>query len=198
MELTKRQEKIVEIIKKYEPITGKDIAEKLNLSRSALRTDFSVLNKLGLIKAKQRVGYVFVQEKKKYVKDIMSLPVFVNEKTSVYDTLLKMFSADVGSIFIAEGNSLTGVVSRKDLLKISIGKSDITMVPISLIMTRMPNIIYTTPDEEIIVAVKKIIDHEIDSLPVVEIIENESKANYKLVGRITKTNVTKLFLEYFL
>lgn len=198
MELTKRQEKIVEIIKKYAPITGKDIAEKLNLSRSALRTDFSVLNKLGLIKAKQRVGYVFVQEKKKYVKDIMSLPVFVNEKTSVYDTLLKMFSADVGSIFIAEGNSLTGVVSRKDLLKISIGKSDITMVPISLIMTRMPNIIYTTPDEEIIVAVKKIIDHEIDSLPVVEIIENGNKANYKLVGRITKTNVTKLFLEYFL
>ena len=38
---------------------------------------------------------------------------------------------------------------------------------------------------------KKIIEHEIDSIPVVEEIENKTK----IVGKISKTNITKLFLE---
>ena len=60
-------------------------------------------------------------------------------------------------------------------------------------MTRTPNVITASKDEEILLVVKKIIEHEVDSLPVVEASDDESKL--KIVGRISKTNITKLFLE---
>lgn len=62
-------------------------------------------------------------------------------------------------------------------------------------MTRMPNIIYCEEKDEIVEGVKKIIEHQIDSLPVLKVKESRGKKIYKLVGRLTKTNITKLFLE---
>ena len=198
MLLTPRQEEIAELVKKFQPITGEEIAKKLALTRSALRTDFSVLTSKGILKSKTRVGYLYEGKKeKKYIKEIMGEVVSVDSNISVYDTILKMFLKDVGTIFITENKSLTGIVSRKDLLKIAIGNTDITKVPISIIMTRMPNIIFCEEDEDIIVGVRKIINHQIDSLPVVRVVESKNKKSYKLVGRVTKTNITKLFLEYF-
>ena len=38
---------------------------------------------------------------------------------------------------------------------------------------------------------KKIIEHEIDSIPVVENIDGKTR----VVGKISKTNITRLFLE---
>lgn len=35
-------------------------------------------------------------------------------------------------------------------------------------MTRMPNIVLTTPEETLLEAAMKLIEHEIDSLPIVE------------------------------
>ena len=60
-------------------------------------------------------------------------------------------------------------------------------------MTRTAKVITASKDEEILLVVKKIIEHEVDSLPVVEASDDESKL--KIVGRISKTNITKLFLE---
>ncbi|NWN98797.1 MAG: HTH domain-containing protein, partial [Bacillus sp. (in: Bacteria)] len=37
IELSKRQEKIIEIVKENGPITGEHIADKLNLTRATLR-----------------------------------------------------------------------------------------------------------------------------------------------------------------
>ena len=67
---------------------------------------------------------------------------------------------------------LVGAVSRKDFLKISIGGTDIHKVPVGVIMTRMPNIIYGYQDDSAYALAKKIIEHEIDSIPIVENIEN--------------------------
>ena len=64
-------------------------------------------------------------------------------------------------------------------------------------MTRMPNIIYCEENDEIVEVVKKLIEHQIDSLPVLKIKEVRGKKVYKIVGRVTKTNITKLFLENF-
>lgn len=121
----------------------------------------------------------------------------VESNLSVYDTILQIFAKDVGTIFITEGENLVGIVSRKDLLKIAIGKTDINKVPINVIMTRMPNIIYCEENDEIVEVVKKLIEHQIDSLPVLKIKEVRGKKVYKIVGRVTKTNITKLFLENF-
>ena len=124
----------------------------------------------------------------------MSNPLTVKQDISIYDVIINMFLSDVGSIFIIDNDdNLCGVVSRKDLLKATIGGSDINKIPIGMIMTRTPNVITVNSDENIVSIVKKIIEHQVDSLPVVETNEEENKI--KVVGRISKTNITKLFLE---
>ena len=200
MQLTERQREIVEIIKKYGPITGDEIAKMIYITRSALRTDFSILKKMSIIKSKQKVGYTyneaFVESNNKtLVKHIMGMPITIDESYSVYKTVLLMFEKDIGTIFITKDGNLSGIVSRKDLLRIAIGKRDIEQIPINLIMTRMPNIIFSTEDETIEDCVKKIIEHQIDSVPVVRITEKNGKEIYKVVGRFTKTNVSKLLLD---
>lgn len=196
MTLTERQKEIIDIVRKYQPITGKEIGERLYLTRSALRTDFSILTKMNILESKPKIGYSYIEKKdSEKVKDIMSPSITVDTNLSVYETILNIFSKDVGTIFITEQDSLVGFVSRKDLLKIAIGRTDIEKIPINIIMTRMPNIIYAEENETILESVKKLIKHQIDSLPVVRIEEKNGKKIYHTVGRLTKTNITKLFME---
>lgn len=196
MTLTERQKEIIDIVKKYQPITGKEIGERLYLTRSALRTDFSILTGMKILESKPKIGYSYIEKKdSEKVKDIMGPSITVDTNLSVYETILNIFSKDVGTIFITDQGSLVGVVSRKDLLKIAIGRTDIEKIPINIIMTRMPNIIYAEEDEAILESVKKLIKHQIDSLPVVRIEEKGGKKIYHTVGRLTKTNIAKLFME---
>ena len=196
MTLTDRQREIIEIVKKYQPITGKEIGERLYLTRSALRTDFSILTGMKILESKPKIGYTYIEKKdSERVRDIMGPPITVDTNLSVYETILHIFSKDVGTIFITDNDSLVGVVSRKDLLKIAIGKTDIEKVPINIIMTRMPNIIYVEEDDTILESVKKLISHQIDSLPVVRVEERDGEKTLKVTGRLTKTNITKLFME---
>ena len=196
MTLTDRQREIIDIVKKYQPITGKEIGERLYLTRSALRTDFSILTGMKILESKPKIGYTYIEKKdSERVRDIMGPPITVDTNLSVYETILHIFSKDVGTIFITDNESLVGVVSRKDLLKIAIGKTDIEKVPINIIMTRMPNIIYVEEDDTILESVKKLISHQIDSLPVVRVEERDGEKIFKITGRLTKTNITKLFME---
>ena len=196
MILTERQKEIIDIVKKYQPITGKEIGERLYLTRSALRTDFSILTGMKILESKPKIGYSYIEKKdSEKVKDIMGPSITVDTNLSVYETILNIFSKDVGTIFITDQGSLVGVVSRKDLLKIAIGRTDIEKIPINIIMTRMPNIIYAEENESILESVKKLIKHQIDSLPVVRIEEKGGKKIYHTVGRLTKTNIAKLFME---
>jgi CBS domain-containing protein len=65
-----------------------------------------------------------------------------------------------------------------------------------VIMTRMPNIITTTMDETVVEAVKKIVEQEIDSMPVVKCFINEQgEEKLEVVGKISKTNIARLFLD---
>lgn len=194
--MTERQRKIAEIVKEREPITGEDIALELGVTRSALRTDFSILVKDKIIKSRVKKGYYYVEKAQpKLIKDIMSPPIIVEQTSSVYETIVNMFTEDVGNIFVVQNNSLVGVVSRKDLLKTAIGQNDIAKIPVGMIMTRMPNVVYTEENETILEGVKKLIHHQIDSLPVVKIKKDKNSINYIVVGRVTKTNTTKLLME---
>lgn len=142
---------------------------------------------------KTKLSYVSDTIKDIYVKDVMSVPVVLEEETTLYDAIVFMFLEDVGSIYITNGGFLTGVVSRKDLLRNAIGGSDLHKVPVGVIMTRMPNVIYVTQEDSILSAAIKIIDHEIDGLPVVE--EIDGGKNLKVIGRVSKTTITRLFVE---
>jgi len=172
-----------------------------------LRPDLAVLTMSGYLEAKPRVGYTYKtdgannQIKKILniyrVNDIMSMAVVVKEKCSIYDAIVTLFLEDTGTIFVVdEDNYLAGVVSRKDLLKTTLGKVDIDQVPVSVIMTRMPNVITTTGEDTVVEAAKKIVEREVDSLPVVkQFIETTGEEKFEVVGRITKTNITRLFLD---
>lgn len=202
MELSIRQKKIIEIVKGNGPITGEKIAEQLSLSRATLRPDLAILTMAGYLDARPRVGYFFTgktgselltKKIKQYkVKDYQSIPVVVKEEASVYDAISTMFLGDVGTLFVVnELNHLTGILSRKDLLRASIGNQNLNEIPVHIIMTRMPNITVCRPNDLLIDAATKLIDKQIDGLPVVK----DTSNGLQVVGRITKTSITKVFVE---
>jgi len=206
IQLTERQEKIIDIVKSNQPITSENIAKKLKLTRATLRPDLAILTMAGILDARPKVGYFFtgkstlnvISEKIRSIKvaDRKSVPIIVDEQTSIYDAIVTMFLEDTGTIFVTSNGFLSGVVSRKDFLKNAIGGLNLNKTPIAVIMTRMPNIIVTYPEESILAAAMKLIEHEIDSLPVVkEVLQENGQKAYKLVGRITKTTITRLFVE---
>ncbi len=208
--LTDRQNKIIEIVKDSDPITSKEIAEKLDLTRGALRSDLSILTMANILKAKPRVGYFYSEDNSylrnfddiysKKVKEIKATPVVINQDTSTYEAVVKLFLEDTESLFVVrENEKLLGVVSRKDLLKITMGETNIKEVPISIAMTRMPHLVTTNDDETLFDAAKKLVDYEIDSLPVVEEldIEDDDKDNkVKIIGVVDKTTITRIFVDF--
>lgn len=205
IQLNQRQLKIIDIVKENEPITSESIASILKVTRATLRSDLAILTMTGILDARPKVGYFYsgineaslagTKIKDKRVKDIMSMPLLIKQDTSIYECIVKMFLSDVGSIFIIDDSeNLCGVVSRKDLLKATIGGSDINKIPVAMIMTRTPNVITVNKEDDIILAIKKIIEHEVDSIPVVEV-NKDNINNIKVIGKLSKTNITKLLLE---
>jgi len=192
----------LQIVKDYGPITGESIAEKLNLTRATLRPDLAILTMAGYLEARPRVGYFYTGKtgtqlfadkiKKLKVEDYQSIPVVVNENVSVYDAIVTMFLEDVGTLFVVDEESLlAGVLSRKDLLRASIGKQELTAIPVNIIMTRMPNIAVCYKDDPLIEVAERLIEKQIDAMPVVR----KTEKGYEVIGRITKTNMTKAFVS---
>ena len=102
-----------------------------------------------------------------------------------------MFLEDVGTLFVVDKDLiLVGVFSRKDLLRASIGKQELTTLPVNIIMTRMPNITMCSREDLFIDVAKKLIEKQIDALPVVK----ETEKGFEVIGRVTKTNITKAFV----
>jgi CBS domain-containing protein len=204
IKLTVRQEQILDIVKNNGPITGEQIAERLSLARATLRPDLAILTMAGFLDARPRVGYFYTGKtgsqlltekvKKLVVQQYQSIPVVVKESSSVYDSICTMFLEDVGTLFVVDkDSSLTGVLSRKDLLRASIGKQKLETMPISIIMTRMPNIVMCTKDDLIIEVANKLIDNQIDALPVVR--KSDKGSGFEVTGRLTKTNITKVLVD---
>lgn len=206
IQFTSRQRKIIEIIKKHGPITGEKIATMLDLTRATLRPDLTVLVMAGAIEARPKVGYYLRKSSvppeaemlhKLKVGDFKSVPVVIREDITVYDAAVSMFTEDVGTLFVVSaGGILEGVISRKDILKMTLGQIDVHRMPVSVMMTRMPNIVITTPEESVFEAAKKIIQHQIDALPIVKMIpDNTGNPKPEVVGRFTKTNVTRILVD---
>ena len=205
VKLSKRQEQIAQIVREEGPVTGSAIAEHLEVTRSALRSDLSVLTMLGVLDARPNVGYYYVGLSKEtqtaerlksfLVSDVLSQAVVVSGETSLYDTIVTIFTEDVGTIVVCDDSYLVGVVSRKDLLRASMGQTDSHAMPISMIMTPVSKVITVEPSDTLVEAAQKMIDYEVDCLPVVVREDVGNKKRLKVVGRVSKTTVTKVFLE---
>nr|WP_280875166.1 MULTISPECIES: helix-turn-helix transcriptional regulator [unclassified Paenibacillus] len=208
--MSARQLQIVELVKANAPITGEQIAEMLGLSRPTLRSDLALLVMLGLVDAKPKVGYTpgssmspGSQASRKLlnmkVKEVQALPVVVKENASVGDAVVSLFMENVGSLIVVDDDGcLSGIISRKDLLKFTFGNTNAATMPVSMVMTREPNVIHISPDESVIDAAKKMIHHQVDSLPVVIQSKLESAGGlprWDVVGRVTKTIMTKILLD---
>lgn len=202
MELNKRQKDILEMVKADGPITGEQIALRLNLVRATIRPDLAILTMAGYLDARPRVGYFYSGKKTikpisdnmnaMKVGDFQSMPVVVSENFSVYDAICHMFLEDVGTLFVVDKSSyLVGVLSRKDLLRATMGNQDTDKIPVHVIMTRMPNITYCEKQDTLLKVAQRMMDKQIDSLPVVQ----KKEQGLEVVGRMTKTNITAAFLS---
>lgn len=58
IQLSERQEKIIEIVRNKQPITSNDIANELSLTRATLRPDLAILTMTGILDARPKVGYL--------------------------------------------------------------------------------------------------------------------------------------------
>ncbi|EOI00644.1 hypothetical protein UAY_01747 [Enterococcus moraviensis ATCC BAA-383] len=201
MKLTSRQLEIIKIVKENEPISGDSIAKTLGLSRATLRSDLAILTMTGLLDARPKVGYFYtgqtieplLYEKlyKKTVEDIMLPPILIHQSTTVYDAVTNLFMYDVGSLYVKDDNDeLNGVLSRKDLLRAAISNPNTEKTPVAMIMSRMPNIITITQDRTILEAGGLLMQHSIDTIPVVELDQPK-----KVIGKVTKTRIMSYFIN---
>lgn len=201
--MTDRQREIVEMVKKEGLLTGNAIADKLGLSKATIRSDLSILTMMNILGARPRVGYFYTGKtevtlltervRQITVESTMSLPVVVDVNTTIYDAIVSMFLENVGTLYITEDGYLKGVVSRKDMLRSTISRDDLTSIPVAMVMSRMPNIHYVYGTDSVLEGAKKIFLQDIDGLPVVE----DENGKLKVIGRFTKTNIVKLFDEIF-
>ena len=112
MNLTSRQKKISEIVRTDGPITGQNIADKLHLTRAALRSDLAILVMSGVINARPKVGYFYngknalglltEEVSDILVSDIQSPPVVIQNSKSAYEAIITLFVEDVGSIYVVD------------------------------------------------------------------------------------------------
>jgi len=208
IELTSRQSDIVNLVKQHNPITGEQIAQMLGLSRQTIRTDLSVLVMLGCLDAKPKVGYFLGASAQGTgslrqrlaeltVRHVQSQPVIVRETTMVNDAVVTMILEDAGTLIVAdEDNCLLGVVSRKDILKLSLGSVGGYTVPVAVAMTRVPHVVTATPDDSVLDAAHRMIHYQVNSLPVVRRPDGANgRGALEVVGRVTETTMTRLLVE---
>ncbi|MGO4109150.1 CBS domain-containing protein [Paenibacillus sp. YAF4_2] len=196
---------MLELVKKHAPITGEQLAEYMGVSRPTLRSDLSLLVMLGLLDAKPKVGYFLgtayrstddTATRQRFdnikVREIQGVPVNIPETLSVHDAVITLFTENANTLLIVnEDKKLAGIVTPKDLLKMTLGNPGAATVPVSMVMTRYPNIVTLVPEESVSDAVRKMMLHQIDCLPV--IIPGEGGP--EISGWVSKSNIIRLMSD---
>ena len=205
IKLTDRQKEIIKIVEEHQPVTGEEISNILKINKSTLRLDFSVLTKFNILLAKPKIGYsladshfqYFSKEeiKEQHISEVMEIPALINQETNIKDAIINMFVYNTDILYVTNDGSLTGIVTKKDLLKISINGKDLEKIPVSLVMTRMPNIIYLYSKSSIYDGIQKLNYHQIDNIPIVKNMEENGKNILKVIGQFSKTTACNLFFE---
>lgn len=201
MKLTPRQLEIIKIVKENEPISGDSIAKQLGLSRATLRSDLAILTMTGLLDARPKVGYFYTGQSiepllyeklyKVKVGELSIPPLLIHQGVTVYDAVTSLFMYDVGSLYVKDDNDeLVGLISRKDLLRSAISNPNTDKTPVAMIMTRMPNIVTISADKTILEAGVLLMQHRIDTLPVID-----TEQPKKVIGKITKTKIMEYFIN---
>ncbi|KRK78863.1 CBS domain-containing protein [Companilactobacillus nodensis] len=201
MYLTDRQKQIIDMTRKKSPMTSEQIAERLQLSVPTIRGDLRLLTATEILKSRPKVGYEFSQLPKssldfdelfgESIAHILIQPIFVQPNTTLPECVNKLFINDVGSLYVTNNdNKLLGLISRKDLLAVTVNNADADSMIASMVMTRMPNLVTVDADMSIISVGKLLYQHQVDSLPV-----TKKDDPTQVVGKITKNRIFQYFIE---
>ncbi|GLX67693.1 CBS domain-containing protein [Paenibacillus glycanilyticus] len=196
---------MLELVKKHAPITGEQLAEYMGVSRPTLRSDLSLLVMLNLLDAKPKVGYFLGEAYRSdddsatrqrfeniKVHEIQGVPVNIPETLSVQDAVITLFTENANTLLIVNENKyLAGIVTPKDLLKITLGNPGAGAVPVSMVMTRYPNIVTLVPEESVSDAIRKMMLHQVDCLPVIV----PGEAGAEISGWVSKSNIIRLMSD---
>ncbi|WP_274649660.1 CBS domain-containing protein [Paenibacillus humicola] len=205
--LSVRQNEIVRLVNRHAPITGDQLAEMMGVSKPTLRADLSLLVMLGMLEAKPKVGYfpggdgsppdsAMRKWNEARVKDVQGLPVNVSESASVHDAVVTLFTGNAEALAVVDENRhFVGVVTPKDLLKITLGGANSAAIPVSMAMHRLPAIARVAPDQPLLEAVGKMLAHELDGLPVVVPCADSPPGRCEVTGWISKTNILRWLTE---
>lgn len=200
MNLSERQEKIISVVKEFQPVSGEKISEQLAISRATLRADLSFLTMVGILQASPKVGYTYVGETieplffdktfSTKISEIMIPPLLITHDSSIHDAITTLFMYDVGSLYVTnQEQELVGVLSRKDLLRASLS-NHIEKTPVAVVMTRAPHIKTCTKDMSILEAGDLLGTYQVDSLPIV----SETQP-LKVIGKVTKSRLLDYIIQ---
>lgn len=206
IQLTSRQMELLELVKKHSPVTGEQLAEYLGVSRPTLRSDLSLLVMLGMLDAKPKVGYFLGNAYKTNnesmqrlsslkVGEMQGVPVNIPDSLSVHDAVITLFTENADTLIVVNENKrFAGIVTPKDLLKITLGNPSAASIPVSMVMTRYPNIVTLLPSDSVHDAIMKMAAHQVDCLPVIAQRE-ESGQDPEVVGWVSKSGIIALLAD---
>jgi len=115
------------------------------------------------------------------VSQLMATPVeTVTEETPIDEAATRMLEGHVGSLVVADGDDLRGILTATDCVGIVAEGLDADGTPIREFMT--PDPVTATPEESIRAVADRILDRGVHHVPVVE--------DGDVVGVITTTDLT--------
>jgi acetoin utilization protein AcuB len=120
------------------------------------------------------------------VEDLMNRKVIsINDRLSIEEALQKMHEHGIRRLPVTVDGKLVGMIVEHDIEKAMRRPGVIPQTPVDWIMTK--KVITANADEEITMAVKKLIKNKISGIPVVE--------GDKLIGIISETDILKAFID---
>ena len=195
---------LLELVKKHSPVTGEQLAEYLGVSRPTLRSDLSLLVMLGLLDAKPKVGYFLGNAYRSNneaiqrfaamkVREVQGVPVNILDSLSVHEAVITLFTENADTLLVVnEQKQFVGIVTPKDLLKITLGNAGASAIPVSMVMTRYPNIVTLLQGESVMDAIRKMALHQVDCLPVIHPHED---GGTQVTGWVSKSNIIRLMAD---
>lgn len=200
MELSPRQQQILDIVKAQQPLSGEKIAEELGISRATLRSDLSFLTLAGILQAAPKIGYTYTGSQIEPflfdetfhtgISELMVPPLLIEQSTPIREAITNLFMYNVRAIFIVdEQKMLIGTLNQKDLLRGSLTTSN-DQTPVAVCMTRLANVVTVTPEMNILEVAQLMIQHDTEALAVVD-----QKNSRKIIGKITKSRILAYIVE---
>ena len=200
MELSDRQQQILDIVKAQQPLSGEKIAEELGISRATLRSDLSFLTLAGILQAAPKIGYTYAGSQIEPflfdetfhtgISELMVPPLLIEQSTPIREAITNLCMYNVRAIFVVdEQKLLIGTLNQKDLLRGSLTTSN-DQTPVAVCMTRLANVVTVTPEMNILEVAQLMTQYDTEALAVVD-----QKNSRKIIGKITKSRILAYIIE---